>query len=236
MTLYDLVFSPINTPLTLLLIGLTIYRVITTLIGFDFDLDLDLDLDIDVDVDVDSDVSIDSTGMDLEDVANIELKNETVVRNKRKPLKWWQVGLIYFNFAELPFMFTLTSWIFIWWFITVLGTYLTFSHSNAFGLVVFVLAFFPSLFLNKIFTTPFKSIFRKLERKGVEKLDLIGREGILDSNLSGEKLGRVKIKIESDPLIIYGKSLTGEPLKVGTKILIIKESQDKKYYYVKNNL
>jgi hypothetical protein len=203
------------------------------LFGLDFDFDLEIDLDLDIEVD--NDMSLDSTGMGLEDVSNIELKNETVVKDTSKSLKWWQVVLIYFNFAELPFMFTLTSWVFFWWFITVLGTYITLSHHNAFGFVIFVAAIFPSLILNKIFTTPFKRIFKKLERKGVASLDLIGREGLLDSDLSGDKLGRVKIKIESNPILIYVKPLNGETIKAGSEILIIDQSKDKKYYYIKSN-
>lgn len=235
MTLYELVFSPINTPLTIFLIALTVYRIITTIIGLDFDFDVDIDLDIDVDADVDMDASIDSTAVDLEEISNVELKNETVVSNRRKSLKWWQVLLIYFNFTELPFMFTLTSWVFFWWFITVLGTYITFSHHNAFGFVIFAAAIIPSLILNKIFTTPFKSVFKKLERKGVDALDLLGRKGVLDSNISGDRMGRVKVKIDDDPILIYGKSLNGEALKSGTEILIIKEDTSKKFYYIKNN-
>lgn len=231
MTLYELVFSPINIPLTIFLIVLTIYRIITTLLGLDFDFDMDIDVDIDVDADTD----IDSTAIDLEDISNLELKNETVVKDKRKSLKWWQVILIYFNFTELPFMFTLTSWVFFWWFITVLGTYVTFSANNAFGMIIFFIAIIPSLILNKIFTTPFKAFFKKLNRKGDAPIDLLGRKGILDSNISGDKLGRVKIKIESDPIVIYAKSLDGTALTSGTEILIIKEAENKKYYYVKNN-
>lgn len=233
MTLYDLAFSPINMPLTIFLIALTVYRIITTLLGLDFD--LDVDMDVDIDVDVDTDASIDSTAIDLEDVSNVELKNETVVKDKRKELKWWQIVLIYFNFTELPFMFTLTSWVFFWWFITILGTYLTFSYNNAFGFVVFAAAIIPSLILNKIFTTPFKAFFKKLNRKGEEAIDLLGRKAVLDSDISENKLGRAKIKIESDPLLIYVKSLDGTTLKSGTEILIIKQSTNKKYYYVQQN-
>lgn len=235
MTFYDLVFSPINTPLTVFLISLTAYRVITTLVGLDFDFDFDIDVDVDVDADVDTDTSVDSTAVDLEEITNVELKNETVVKDKRKELKWWQIVLIYFNFTELPFMFTLTSWVFFWWFITVLGTYLTFSSNNAFGFVVFAAAIIPSLIINKIFTTPFKAFFKKLNRKGEAAIDFIGRTAILDANISGDKMGRAKIKIESDPLVIYVKSLDGSALKIGDEILIIKESKDKKYYYTKNN-
>ncbi len=233
MTLTDLVFSTINAPLTVLLIILGAYRLITMLFGLDLDFDLDFDLDVDADIDIDADTDFDATGMDMEDISNIEVKNKTIVPNRKKALKWWQVFLIYFNFSELPFLFTFTAWIFFWWAITVIGTYYTGSYDNSFGLFIFFAAMIPALFLNKIFTTPFKAFFKKLGRKGVEKLDLIGRNGILSSNISGDKLGSVKLFVENDPIIIYVKSLDGEPIPSGKEVLIIQQSKDKKFYYIK---
>ncbi|KAB1154650.1 hypothetical protein F7018_14075 [Tenacibaculum aiptasiae] len=227
-SLTDLVFSTVNAPLTVLLIALAAYRIFTMVLG----LDLDFDLDFDIDVDVDTDIGIDSTGVDLEDVTNIELKKDTVVGEKRKPLKWWQVILLYFNFVELPFLFTFTSWVFFWWSITVITTYLTNSYENSFGVIIFLLAMIPSLILNKFFTTPFKFFFKKLERKGVKALDLIGRKGVLISNISNKKLGSAKLFVENDPINIYVKSLNGNEIKSGEEILIIKQSSDKKYYYI----
>ncbi|SEC88933.1 hypothetical protein SAMN04489761_3878 [Tenacibaculum sp. MAR_2009_124] len=231
-SLTDLVFSTINAPLTILLIALAAYRVFTMILGLD--LDFDLDVDIDIDADIDTDLDIDSTGIDLEDVTNIELKKETVTGKKRKPLKWWQVILLYFNFVELPFLFTFTSWIFFWWAITVIGTYLTNSYDNSFGVVIFLSAMLPALILNKIFTTPFKSFFKNLDRKGVENLDLIGRKGILRSNISKNRMGSVKLYVNDDPINVYGKSLNGEEIKSGEEILIIKESPDKKFYFIQS--
>lgn len=226
----DLVFSSVNAPLTILLIVLGAYRVFTILLG----LDMDFDLDFDIDADFDSGIDIDSTGVDLEDVTNIELKKEIVVGEKRKPLKWWQVVLLYFNFVELPFLFTFTSWIFFWWAMTIFGTYLTNSYDNSLGVIIFFSALIPALIVNKIFTTPFKIFFKKLERKGVEALDLIGRRGTLLSNISDGKLGSVKLFVNNDPINVYAKSLNGEEIKSGEEILIIKESSDKKYYYIQS--
>jgi len=231
MTLTDLVFSTINMPLTILLIILGAYRIITMLFGLDMDFDLDFDIDVDADIDVDGD--FDSTGVDIDEIANVELKNETIVPNKRKQLKWWQVLLIYFNFSELPFLFTFTSWIFFWWALTVLSTYYTNSYDNSFGLILFFAAIIPALILNKIFTTPFKAFFKKLNRKGAPKLDLIGRKGTLLSNISDDKLGSVKLFVQNDPINIYAKSLNGEAIKKDNEILIIKQSEDKKFYYIK---
>ncbi len=237
MTLTDLVFSSINMPLTVLLIILGVYRILTMLFGldldFDIDVDIDIDIDVDTDLDLDTDTSLDASGIDIEDITNIELKNETIVGRRRRNLKWWQVFLIYFNFSELPFIFTFTGWIFFWWAITLFGTYYTNSYENSFGLLIFFIAMLPALFLNKIFTTPFKALFQKLNRKGDAPLDLIGRTGTLLSNITGDKLGSVKLFVENDPINIYVKSLNGESIPTGNEILIIKQSKDKKFYYIK---
>ncbi len=234
MTITDLVFSSINTPLTILLIVLAAYRIITLLFGLDLDFDMDFDMDIEAEFDTEMESSFDVTGIDLEEVSNIEVKKEAIVKNRQKELKWWQIILIYFNFAELPFLFTFTSWVFFWWSFTVIGTYITGSYDNSFGLIIFLGSLIPALFINKIFTTPFKSIFKKLERKGVESLDLLGRKGTLLSNISDDKLGSVKLIVNNDPINVYAKSLKGETIKVGEQVLIIKESSDKKYFYIQS--
>jgi hypothetical protein len=234
MTITELVFSSINTPLTILLIVLAAYRIITMLFGLDLDFDMDFDMDVEADFETDLESSFDATGLDLEEVSNIELKKESIVKNRQKKLKWWQIILIYFNFAELPFLFTYTSWVFFWWSLTVIGTYITGSYDNSFGLFIFLGSIIPALFINKIFTSPFKSIFKKLERKGVESLDLLGRKGTLLSNISNDKLGSVKLTVNSDPINVYAKSLKGEKIKIGEQVLIIKESTDKKYFYIQS--
>ena len=83
-------------------------------------LDFDPDFDIEVDADMDVDSGIEGGNMDFEDISNTEINQEDVVGKRRKPLKWWQIFLIYFNFVGLPFMFTFTFWIFIWWFMTAI--------------------------------------------------------------------------------------------------------------------
>jgi len=233
-SILDIALAPINKPLTFLLIFLTAYRLLTLLLGLDFDFDLDFDLDVDIDSDFDVENSFDSSSLDIEDISNLELKDKKIIGSSQRKLKWWQIILIYFNFSELPFLFTFTAWIFFWWIITIIGTYLTNSYDNTLGLIIFISAILPSLFINKIFTTPFKSFFKKLERKGVKALDLIGRTGTLLSNIENDKLGSVKLFIESDPINIYAQSLDGASITAGEEILIIKESEDKKFYYIKS--
>ncbi len=234
--LIDIAFSSVNMVLTILMILLILYWLFTMISGVDFDVDVDVDIDIDMDtdIDIDTDAGIEGGNLDFQDIANTEVNKEDVVGKKRKPLKWWQIVLIYFNFVGLPFMFTFTCWIFIWWLCTVITTSLTSTYNNSLGYIIFLAAILPSLLLTKIFTTPFKGFFKNLNKDGDAPIDLIGRKGTLQSTISGTKLGSAEVIAESTPLSIYVKSLNGEQINYHQKILIIKQSEDKNYYFVQS--
>lgn len=197
-------------------------------------LDFEPDFDIDVDVDMDVDTGIEGGNMDFEDISNTEINQEDVVGKRRKPLKWWQILLIYFNFVGLPFMFTFTFWIFIWWFCTAMITSITGTYDNTIGFVIMLLALLPSLILTKIITTPFKAFFKNLNKDGDAPIDYLGRKATLLSSISEDKMGNAEVKVNGDTLSIYVKSLTGDPLNYGTSILIIKRSADRNFYFVQS--
>lgn len=219
--------------LSILVIVLIIYWLFTMISGIDFDLDFDVDIDVDADIDVDVDTSLDGGNIDFADVANTEVNKEDVVRDRQKKLKWWQITLIYFNFVDLPFMFTFTCWIFIWWLCTVISTSITHSYENSFGYILFLAGILPSLILTKIFTTPFKSFFKNLNQDGDAPIDLTGHTGVLLSNISGTKMGSAEVIAEETPMSIYVKSLNGETINFKQQILVIKQSEDKNFYLVK---
>ncbi|MFI8378001.1 hypothetical protein [Leeuwenhoekiella sp. NPDC079379] len=218
--------------LSILLIILILYWIVTMIGGLDFDLDIDVDVDIDADVDLDT--GLEGGNMDFEDVSNVEVTKENVIGKRRKPLKGWQIFLIYFNFVGLPFMFTFTCWIFIWWLMTSITTALTFTYDNVFGFAIMLIACIPALFVNKIFTTPFKGFFTHLNKDGDIAVDYLGRKATLLSNISGEKMGNAEVVADGNSMSIYVKSLTGEPLIYGSSVLIIKHSPDHTYYLVQN--
>jgi hypothetical protein len=200
--------------------------------GTDFDVDFDVDLEVDIDADFDT--NIDGGNIDFEDISNTQIEREHIVGKRRKPLKWWQVFLVYFNFVGLPFMFAFTCWIFIWWAITTVTTTITNSYDNSFGVLIMLLAFIPSLFINKLFTMPFKSFFKNFNKDGDLPIDIIGRRGICLSTIKENKMGSAEIVVEKTSLSIYVKSLNGEQINFRDPILIIKQSTDKNYYYAKS--
>ncbi|WP_170837054.1 hypothetical protein [Aquimarina amphilecti] len=220
------------------MILLILYWLFTMISGVDFDLDVDVDIDVDVDADLDLDMDTDSNieggNLDFEDIANTEVNKEDVVGKRRKPLKWWQILLIYFNFVGLPFMFTFTCWIFIWWLCTTISTSLTHSYNNDIGFIFFLGGIIPSLLITKVFTTPFKSFFKNLNKDGDAPIDLIGRKGVIQSTISEDKMGSAEVVVEGNPMSIYVKSLNGEQINYNQEILIIKRSGDKNFYYVQS--
>ncbi len=228
--LFDILFSEVNLVLTILLIVLLLYWVFTMIGGIDYD--VDFDVEVDLDPAIDAGTGMDGGNMDFQDLSNAEVNQEDVVGKRRRPLKWWQVFLIYFNFVGLPFMFTFTFWIFIWWFITVLTTALTSSYDNFFGFAIMLMAFFPALIVNKIFTTPFKGFFKNLNKDGDAPVDYLGRKALLLSSIAEDRMGNAEVKVDGNTMSVYVKSLTGEPLDYGSSVLIIKRSADQNYYLV----
>jgi hypothetical protein len=227
---FNIIFSEVNITLSVLLIILILYWLATMITGIDFDLDIDVDIDVDADVDIDS--GIEGGNMDFQDVANAEVDREHVVNKNTRKLKWWQVFLIYFNFVGLPFMFTFTFWIFIWWMMSVLTTSITGSYDNAFGFVIVLAAFIPALILNKMVTAPFKAFFTNLNKDGDKAVDFLGRKALLLSSISGDKLGNAEVMADGNTMSIYVKSLDGSALSFRESVLIIKQSDDKNYFLV----
>lgn len=225
----NLIFSEVNIILSILLILLVIYWILTSVSGIDFDLDMDVDIDVDADFDINT---VDSGSMDFEDVSSAEVDRTHVVNKRRKPLKWWQVFLIYFNFVGLPFMFTFTVWIFLWWLSTLVTTSFTGSYENSFGYILMFICMIPALFFTKIFTTPFKSFFKNLNKDGDKATDFLGRDAVLLSTISGDKMGNAEVLADGNPMNIYVKSLDGSEISFRESVLIIKQSADKNYFLV----
>jgi hypothetical protein len=232
----DILFSHVNTPLTILLGLLILYWIVSVISGLDFDMDFDVDVDVDLDVDLDTDLDVDQAmgqELDFGDVSNTEINKEDILE-KRYPrkLKWWQIVLIHFNFVGLPFMFTFTCWIFFWWMGTTVATILTSSYNSGFGFIWFFIALIPSLYITKLFTTPFKSFFKNLNKDGDQPIDFVGRVGVINSNIEDSKIGSAEFTIDKSPYRLNVQSFEGEKIEYGTTVLVIKESKEKDVYLV----
>ena len=225
----NIAFSSVNILLTILVILLILYWLFNMISGIDFDVDVDVDIDVDIDADVDMDID---TATSVTDLANAEINKEDVLKYRRKNLEWWQIVLIYFNFVGLPFMFTFTCWIFIWWLCTIISTSITESYNTQFGYTLLLAGILPSLILTKVFTTPFKSFFKNLNKDGDVPINFTGKKGKMLSKISGEKMGSAEVIADDNPMTVYVKSFDGNELSYSQEVLIIKQSDDKNFYWI----
>lgn len=236
--MFNLLFSEVNIVLTILFSLLVLYWLFTMFSGLDWDIDMDIDVDVDVEVDVDIDVDTDLAShieggeLGLEDVANAEIEKDQIVKDRRKPLKWWQIVLIHFNFVGLPFMFTLTCWVFFWWLLTLICTYVTGTSNLNFGFVWFFASILPALYITKIFTIPFKSFFKTLNKDGDKEVDFLGRVGVLKDSIKENEIGQIEILLDNNILLINVKSFKGVVIQGGRSVLIINKEKGSSLYLV----
>ncbi len=229
--LLDLALSVVNLPLTALFGLLILYWLLTLLTGLDLNF-FDADIDIDADIDTDMDVDFDTRGnIDTPELANTEVKKDQVIRRKGK-LNLFKAFLLYFNFVGLPFMFSFTFFVLFWWALTMAGTSITHSHQSEFGFLFFFGSILPALFLTKIITTPFKRFFVHVNNKGEATLELLGREGTLQTTLSGDKIATLEIQVQSNPIKVMVQSKNGIVIPENTTVQIINQTANKQLYII----
>ena len=95
-TLSDILFSSVNITLSLLVILLLAYWIVTLLSGIDFDLDVDIDVDVDADIDIDG--GIEGGNADFHDISNTEIIQFGVLAFRN----YSQSGLFYVSQNRFP--------------------------------------------------------------------------------------------------------------------------------------
>lgn len=221
--LLNIAFSPVNAVLSVLLIIMMLYWLLTIFTGLDLDFfDVDFDADVDMDMDIDTDVD---SKLDV-DIAN---KNANVEGGENVVIQF----LKYFGFDELPFMFLLSVVVFVMWFLSINTNYYLNISSNLIGFLLLIPIFFVSLFVAKFTTKPLVKLYKIVNPEGEEEIDFLGRNGKITSAIKGDKLGQIEIIVKGDPIKIYVKSQEGEDIDLGETAEVINESKDKKYYIIK---
>lgn len=224
--LLEIAFSPVNAFLSIMCILLVLYWILTIITGFDmdfFDVDFDASTDIDMDVDIDGDIDNYNPDVDLpQKNVNPEAPSESIAIQ----------FLRYFNFDELPLMFLLSILFFSMWFMSVNVTHYLGWQSDWKGWLMLIPILIVSLFITKLATKPLARLYRMINHKGEEEIDFLGRQGIVKSPVTGEKMGQLEVVIKGDPIRLNVKGFKGAEIASGQKAIIINESKDKKYYLI----
>ncbi len=199
-------FSPVNTVLSVLLILAVIYWLFTIITGLDIDIGIDADFDTDVDA-PDGQIHVTDSSSDF-----IQF-------------------LKFLNLDIVPISYFLTIALFFTW----LGSFYVEVYFSP-ELWIAVIMVFPMFLLGILFTKlllkPLNPFFREINHKGEKPHDFLGREGRMKSTIHGDKTGILEVFIGSDPMTLMVKSKDGEKIEHGTKVIIVDEDPQRKFYYV----
>lgn len=199
-------FSPVNTVLSVLLILAVIYWLFTIITGLDIDIGIDADFDTDVDA-PDGQIHVTESSSDF-----IQF-------------------LKFLNLDIVPISYFLTIALFFTW----LGSFYVEVYFSP-ELWIAVITVFPMFLLGILFTKlllkPLNPFFREINHKGEKSYDFLGREGRMKSTIHGDKTGILEVFIGSDPMTLMVKSKDGEKIEHGTKVIIVDEDPQRKFYYV----
>lgn len=199
-------FSPVNTVLSVLLILAVIYWLFTIITGLDIDIGIDADFDTDVDA-PDGQIHVTESSSDF-----IQF-------------------LKFLNLDIVPISYFLTIALFFTW----LGSFYVEVYFSP-ELWIAVITVFPMFLLGILFTKlllkPLNPFFREINHKGEKPYDFLGREGRMKSTIHGDKTGILEVFIGSDPMTLMVKSKDGEKIEHGTKVIIVDEDPQRKFYYV----
>jgi hypothetical protein len=207
--IWNIAVSPWVLPFTVLL-GLVAVFLIISLLGL-FDLDsLDFDMDGDgVDGNIDSEGAGGSFMHGM-----LKAVNATDV-----PLMMVLSLLSLFMWSFLILWHSSLSWAGIWW-----G-----------GLLGLVLAFFASSILVRIVMVPCKPIFQAFKKGEDNAEPVVGQLCEIVSTTLTDKYGRVRVpRLKGSPAVVVCRLSEGQPtLEKGTFVLIYKYSKAEKLYLAK---
>lgn len=74
--------------------------------------------------------------------------------------------------------------------------------------------------------------FKEIGYKGEEEIDFLGRSGKMLSTIKGDKIGTAEFVVDKNPIKLSVGSQDGKEIKYGDYVVVMDESEDKKYYLV----
>lgn len=212
--LIEISFSPVNAFFSIMSILLLLYWILVIIAGIDPDL-----------------FSIDFDSADIETDFDHHT-NDIPGRPENSDGNGFMKVLEYFNFDEIPLMFVVTIIFFSMWFISINATYYLGISSTLLGFLLLIPNFLVSLFVVKIFSKPLSYFYKQVNHKGEPEIDFLGRRCVVFSALDNLKTGQVQLSVNGDPIRLSARSNTDEKLIAGQEAVIVRENEDKKYYYV----
>lgn len=218
-------FSPVNLPLTVLLL-LTVLYWITVIIGVldvdlfniempDSDLDIDADFNVQTDVDADIDVDVDPDG---------DIRAEVGVG--RSILRFFHIG-------EVPTMVLASVLVLSLWTISMASNqWLNPTRSMLVALPLLAGNIFVSLLICKVVGMPLMRMYKVLNVDKNAPRSVIGRICVVTTTTVSERMGQAEVKTKGAPIVLNVVSEGGHEFKKGDEAVITSKIEDKGVYTI----
>lgn len=224
---YHLMHPLPNAIMTVIMSVMFVYWLVSFMFG-GMDLDFDVGFETDVDVDFDLDIgatSLDSRALDTGDTSH-HIEPGAFIK-----------FLNFINIGKMPFMVIFTVFMFFMWVGSLVFTSIfNISSWGGFSASILLPILVCSIFLTKFTTQPLAKLFLAMGYKGEDAIDFLGRSGKMISTIEGDKIGAAEFVIESNPIRLNVKSITGEKIHRGEFVIIEDESEKDKCYLVSKEL
>jgi hypothetical protein len=204
--LLHLSFSPVNFIPTLLMVLVLLYWF-SVIIGLaDFS-----SFDIDIDADIDTDIA---------DTSEISVS--------------WINGLFhYFNLGKVPLMVFVSFLALPMWVMSVIINYSLGNSSVLFSLILLIPIFLVSLFVAKILTFPFISIFKTLDKENhYAEESAVGKMCTVTLGASKDRIGQAEIRYDGSVILLNVKT-NGEIIaEKGKSAVVVDHIREGNYYLI----
>ncbi|MDR0395616.1 MAG: YqiJ family protein [Tannerella sp.] len=221
--LYNLMHPLPNAVMTVIMAILLVYWLFVFLSGVGLD-DPDLGFDFDVDV---PDADVPDVDGEMESV-----DSEHEAAPEKSP-GFFMKFLHFVNVGRVPFMFLFSTLKFFMW----IGSLITTSIINVtswglLSLLILIPIAMIAVLCTKYATNPMVKFFKEIGYRGEEEIDFLGRSGKMLSSIRDEKIGTAEFIIGDNPISLNVKSRDGTEIRYGDYVVVMDESDDKKYYMV----
>ncbi|MFT2010864.1 hypothetical protein ACMA1I_19475 [Pontibacter sp. 13R65] len=147
-------------------------------------------------------------------------------------VSWLNSALAFFNLGRIPLMLFLTFLVLPVWTISILANHYLDNSSVFLALVLLVPAFIIGLFVAKILTTPFISLFDTMEKDHTSASNIIGKLCTVIVAADGHELGQATIKSADGLLLLNIKTSAGQSVRKGDRAIVLEYDKPHKFYLI----
>lgn len=228
--LFHTAFSPPNLMYTVFLCLVLLYWITVfagaldmEFLDFDVDNDFEVNLDLDIDVDVDVDVDVDT---------DVDADTDADTSSGNGGSGWFLNTLAFFNLGSVPFMVFLSFLVLSAWSFSMVANDRWGVGNEWFPLIILIPNLILSLFVTKVFTTPFKGIYKKMNKQTVTKKELVGKTCKVTLAASENKAGQAELHFDGKNFLLKVYTTKGKNIAKGNQAIIVEYDRENDHYVI----